>query len=672
MGKKKTENLIPEGHPSFPKRAVITGGMPYGNKGLHFGHVGGVFVQADTFARFLKDRIGPENVLFVSGTDCFGSPIVEDHRKQVESKQFEGDLQAFVRSNHERQKASLAAYHIEPSLFAASSLEPYRSLHEALGEELMVALHQHGHLAKRTTAQFYDAERETFLNGRQVIGKCPISGCRSDKAYADECALGHQYEPRELINPRSVLTGQRPEMRDVTNWYLKLPAMRGLLARLMDDIVQSGAWRRTVTSSMREFFEPPMIHITRDQIEPLDEISERLPAHKREPGRGKSLQLIFETLEAMDDACTVLAAADIRYRTGKTLVPFRMTGNLDWGLKAPVLDGLEGVTFWVWPESLWAPISFTAAYLQAQGKDPDGWREWWCSRDAEIYQFIGEDNVFFYGLPEMGMFLGIQGASPAARPDEGELQVPLLVANRHVLFLDKKASSSGKVKPPMADALLAYYTADQLRAHFLSMALGQRSVSFRPKPFSPEADTKGGDAVLKEGNMLCNSLNRAVRSCFYTAQKFFENRLPACAVSEDVAAEAMEFARRYEWAMARHEFQQVIVVVAEMIKAINKRWSARNPFYDDCEPEARPQLLVDAFHLVRVVLALVHPIAPDGAERTRECLNLGPELWSWDHLDKSINELSSTPETHKLKDLPKHFDFFPKHPSQVSDKEIQC
>ncbi|MBQ9620665.1 MAG: class I tRNA ligase family protein, partial [Atopobiaceae bacterium] len=56
--------------PSFPARAVITGGMPYGNKSLHFGHIGGVFVPADFFARFLRDRIGRENVLFVSGTDC--------------------------------------------------------------------------------------------------------------------------------------------------------------------------------------------------------------------------------------------------------------------------------------------------------------------------------------------------------------------------------------------------------------------------------------------------------------------------------------------------------------------------------------------------------------------------------------------------------------------------
>ena len=67
--------------PSWPRRAIVTAGEPYGNKGLHFGHVGGVFVPADFFARFLRDRLGRENVIFTSGTDCYGSPIMESYRK---------------------------------------------------------------------------------------------------------------------------------------------------------------------------------------------------------------------------------------------------------------------------------------------------------------------------------------------------------------------------------------------------------------------------------------------------------------------------------------------------------------------------------------------------------------------------------------------------------------
>ena len=70
--------------PIFPKRAVVTSGMPYGNKEMHFGHIA-MTLRADTLARFLRDRIGKENVIFVSGTDCYGSTATESFRKLKES-----------------------------------------------------------------------------------------------------------------------------------------------------------------------------------------------------------------------------------------------------------------------------------------------------------------------------------------------------------------------------------------------------------------------------------------------------------------------------------------------------------------------------------------------------------------------------------------------------------
>ena len=103
----KSNKPSKDNRPSFPKRAVITGGMPYGNKQLHFGHVGGVFVFADTYARFLRDRIGKDNVIFVSGTDCYGSPIAESYRKLKESGEFDGTIEDFVRKNHESQEKTL-------------------------------------------------------------------------------------------------------------------------------------------------------------------------------------------------------------------------------------------------------------------------------------------------------------------------------------------------------------------------------------------------------------------------------------------------------------------------------------------------------------------------------------------------------------------------------------
>ena len=101
------KRLTSNEHPTFPKRAIITAGMPYGNKDLHFGHVGGMFIHADIFARFLRDRIGKENVIFLSGTDCYGSPIMESYRKLQEAG-YQGSLEDYVRGNHVRQKIGRA------------------------------------------------------------------------------------------------------------------------------------------------------------------------------------------------------------------------------------------------------------------------------------------------------------------------------------------------------------------------------------------------------------------------------------------------------------------------------------------------------------------------------------------------------------------------------------
>ena len=108
--------------PTFPRRAVVTAGMPYGNKQLHFGHVGGMFVHADVFARFLRDRIGPENVLFLSGTDCYGSPIVEAYRRLRQRGQAPASQQEYVQAQHDGQRRTLQAYGIGLDYFGASAL----------------------------------------------------------------------------------------------------------------------------------------------------------------------------------------------------------------------------------------------------------------------------------------------------------------------------------------------------------------------------------------------------------------------------------------------------------------------------------------------------------------------------------------------------------------------
>lgn len=657
--------------PAFPKRAVVTGGMPYGNKDLHLGHIGGVFIHADCYARFLRDRIGAENVLFVSGTDCYGSPILENWRRLTEQGLYSGSLEEYVTDYHKRQKEVLDAYRISLDLYGASALGRSGELHRQMTDAFLSGLYRHGHLVKLTTLQFYDAKRDVFLNGRQVVGQCPIDGCASEFGYADECSLGHAYMPSELINPRSTLSGETPEMRDVVNWYFKLDGFQDLLERWLRDFEARPSSRPFAVKSMAEFLEKPTVYVKREGMERVEAVRGELPPHALMDEAGKtSVALVFERLAQREAACRALAGAGVRFRTGKTLVPFRLTGNIPWGVPAPVFDGLEGLTVWVWPESLWAPISFTMAALEQRGGSPEDWRRWWCSEDAKVYQFIGQDNVYFYGPAQMAMFMAQQGEEPSASPPDGELQLTDLVVNNHLLFLDKKISSSGKVKPPIARDLLDYYTPEQLRMHFLGLGLSIRSVGFKPKPLNPAADPGQADPALKEGNLLTNVLNRAIRSCFYTAQRYFDGKMPVGEISGDVLSEARACILEYERLMYRCEFHQVVSLMDTYIRSVNKRWADRMRSADtEGSGALRRQTLIDGFHGVRTAIALMHPIAPEGTEMAREYLGLGPEFWNWESIFEPLYAFMDDPEQHKLKFLEPRVDFFRRHPSQLANLE---
>ncbi|HIY83144.1 MAG TPA: class I tRNA ligase family protein [Candidatus Rubneribacter avistercoris] len=665
------------GRPSWPKRAVVTAGMPYGNKPLHFGHIAGVFVPADAFARFLRDRIGTDNVRFISGTDCFGSPINEGYRKLVEAGEFDGTIEEYVRANHDAQKATLEAYGISLDIYEGSGLGYAGSVHQLISEKFIEKLHENGHLQRRSTLQFYDAEAGTFLNGRQVTGRCPVQGCKSEHGYADECDLGHSYAPEDLIAPKSSLTGSVPEMRPVENWYFDLPSFAGFLRGFVDDLEADREVRAIVPKTLREFLAPPVIYVKNELRDAYEGIAADLPPHElREPEKGKqSFEIEFFDIDARDAAREALSRAGIRFRTGKALVPFRITGNIEWGVAAPVIDGLEGLTVWCWPESLWAPMSFTMAVNDQMGLPRGSWRDWWCSEDAEVYQFIGQDNLYFYGVAQPALIEALRpGDIMTPGPTDRPIRQTRLIANHHILFGDKKASSSGAVKPPAADELLEHYTVEQLRAHFLALGLDQKSVGFKPKPYlaSPEEldDPRVADPVLKEGALLTNVFNRLARSCFYEAQKSFEGHLPLGKVSPEVLDKAHETMRAYESVMHRVELHTVMSIMDEFIRWANKHWSdGIRAAENEGDEAARRQVLVDSFYLLRVATLLMHPVVPAGTEKICDYLSFEfDDFFSWNYDFDNVDELCSAGEItegrHRIRQLPPRFDFFQKHPSQ--------
>lgn len=716
-----TTQLTRADRPAWPKRAVVTAGMPYGNKGLHFGHVGGVFVPADFYARFLRDRLGRENVIFVSGTDCYGSPIMEGFRKRQEADDYKKHISDYVRENHDSQEADLASFGVSCDLYAGSALEPAVHIHERVTSEIIRRLHEKGALEKRSTKQFYDRKAGQFLNGRQVLGRCPIQGCKSEKAYADECDLGHQFEPEELIAPKSALTGETPELVPVDNLYFDLPEHLEYLKTYTKQLEHDPTVRSVVSKTMEEWLNPAQLYIQNKFREAFDAIEGGLPAHTViEPeGNKSSFTVAFPSWRERDEAHEMLNAGGVRFRSGKALVPFRITGNVEWGVPVPNDCGCTDLTCWVWPESLWAPISFTravlardAAKLEAAGADPSGlaecavsdaelvgiapamimaepeythasldWRDWWASEDARAYQFIGQDNIYFYCIAQSGMWEAL----------DWNMQQSCVAANYHILYMGKKASSSSQTPPPLAHEMLEHYTPEQLRAHWLSLGLGEKPVSFSPKAFDTRVSGKDKDGteilacndkrvidpVLKEGAMLTGVFNRLARSAFYGVavkegdeSPYRTGCIPAGAPSAKVSAETEQAILAFEQAMHTFELHHALGVCDEFLRAANKRWSDASKAAKNAEDDKlMTQALVDAFHELRAATVLMHGIVPSGCEKICEHFAIAPEVFfSWEHIfetcDELVAELGEQAGTHAIKVLPPRFDFFEKHPSQ--------
>lgn len=636
--------------PIFPKRAIVTAGMPYGNKNLHFGHIGGVFVPADIFARFLRDRIGPENVIFISGTDCYGSAIEISFTNEVNHSKFSGNIFDYILRNHNAQKKALNEFQISLDFFGASAIGEAAKIHKELSQSIFDVLYQKNFLKLESNYQYYDEKFDTFLNGRQVVGHCPIQGCKSEIAYADECSLGHQYNPSELINPISILSGETPKQVPVKNWYFDLPSFSKFIKEHISEIENDDRTREVLARIINDYLKKPSIYIKKDLYYEIKDIH-LLPEHIINEEEGKqSLCIIFNTLKEREKAVRFFDDLKIRYRTGKTVVPLRISGNVNWGIPVPVKDGINNLTFWVWPESLWAPISFTKYFLKENKNDND-WEKWWKCKDSNIYQFIGEDNIYFYGIAETGLFHAI----------DKNLNLPIIVPNHHLLYGNAKASSSSENKPPTAEELLSYYTPEQLRLHFMNMNLGKRSVNFTPKA---ALGTDGFDDVLHEGNLLTNIFNRLVRSGFYTVQKYNNGIYPLGNVSPIIKLKSDDVIYKYESYMATFSFNKIYELLNKYLRESNKYWAEKSR--DACIDNIL-QLLIDIFHIVRVATTLFHPIAPYGCEMIRDYLGVDDRIWNWKYIFESLDYFID--KNHSFKPLPPHTDFFQKHNSQLKAKD---
>ena len=191
------------------KRYTITAALPYTNGPLHIGHMAGVYVPADIYARYL--RLKGHDVAFICGSDEHGVPIT------IKAKNEGVTPQDIVDHYNANIKASFKEFGISFDNYSRTSAK----IHHETASEFFSTLYTKGEFIEETNAQLYDAEAGQFLADRFVVGTCPK--CGNEESYGDQCEdCGTSHNATDLIKPKSAITGATPSLKETKHWFLPL------------------------------------------------------------------------------------------------------------------------------------------------------------------------------------------------------------------------------------------------------------------------------------------------------------------------------------------------------------------------------------------------------------------------------------------------------------------
>jgi methionyl-tRNA synthetase len=198
------------------KKFTITAALPYANGPLHLGHVAGVYLPSDIFARFA--RLNGDDVLFVCGSDEHGAAITLRAKKEgITPQEIVDKYHSIISNSFEKFNISFDIYHRTSS-----------SIHHLTSQEFFKNLHDNDKFIEETTEQYYDLEYNQFLADRYITGTCPK--CSFDGAFGDQCEkCGTDLSPLDLINPVSTLSGKQPVLKSTSHWYLPMDRHEGWL-----------------------------------------------------------------------------------------------------------------------------------------------------------------------------------------------------------------------------------------------------------------------------------------------------------------------------------------------------------------------------------------------------------------------------------------------------------
>jgi methionyl-tRNA synthetase len=315
------------------KRYTVTSALPYANGPIHIGHLAGVYIPADIYVRYLRSK--GEDVLFIGGSDEHGVPIT------IKAKQEGKTPQQIVDKYHGIIKRSFEELGISFSIFSRTS----NKVHHETASEFFKTLYDKGEFVVKTSEQLYDEENNQFLADRYVTGTCPH--CGNDKAYGDQCEkCGTSLNATDLINPKSVLSGNVPVMKETKHWYLPLDKYELWLRKWI--LEEHKEWKTNVYGQCKSWLD-------------------------------------------------------------QGLQPRAVTRDLDWGVKVPLKEA-EGKVLYVWFDAPIGYISATKEWAEEISKQsavgsrqaPDSqlptpsWELYWKDKETKLVHFIGKDNIVFH------------------------------------------------------------------------------------------------------------------------------------------------------------------------------------------------------------------------------------------------------------------------------------
>jgi len=304
------------------EKILVTSALPYANGPIHLGHLSGAYLPADIYVRY--KRLNGDDVIYICGSDEHGVPITISADKEKVSPQ------EIINRYHEVNKRAFEKFGMSFDIYSRTSLP----IHHETAREFFLRYYEQGLLKEKKSLQFYDEKVKMFLPDRYVEGTCPK--CGNEQARSDECEnCGALYDPSELKNPKSKISGETPVLKETAHYYFPLGQFQSRLEEYIASMNEKYGWKDNVLAYCRGWFN--------------DGLQDRA-----------------------------------------------VTRDLDWGVQVP-LKNVNGKVLYVWFEAVLGYISATKELSRLRGNE-NLWREYWQSENTKYIAFIGKDNVVFHTI----------------------------------------------------------------------------------------------------------------------------------------------------------------------------------------------------------------------------------------------------------------------------------